>query len=149
MRILLVEDDAVLRDVMQRSLRDLGNLVDTAETLDSANYLWGVQPFDAVVLDLNLPDGNGLAALRAKCPGLKGAKAQDGAGETTLVLPLESPDGIDELLDLVRARGGRIRELRPRASLEDVFLDLMEAPVTPAATPAQQPAASAPAGAAP
>jgi ABC-2 type transport system ATP-binding protein len=87
-------------------------------------------------------DAAGLAALKARCPGLKGATTADGAGEATLVLPLESADAIDDLLDLVRGKGGRIRELRPRASLEDVFLDLMEA--APAA-----PTTAAPTGAAP
>ncbi len=65
MRILLVEDDAVLKDVIERSLEDAGNHVDTATTLAAATHLWSVQTFDAVVLDLNLPDGNGLIALRA------------------------------------------------------------------------------------
>lgn len=64
MRILLVEDDAVLRDVMLRSLGDAGHRVDGAATLDEAEHYWRVQPFDAVLLDLNLPDGNGLRALR-------------------------------------------------------------------------------------
>ncbi|MBU0588116.1 MAG: response regulator transcription factor [Gammaproteobacteria bacterium] len=64
MRILLVEDDAVLRDVMLRSLCDAGHRVDVAETRDAAVHFWRVQPFDAVLLDLNLPDGSGLQALR-------------------------------------------------------------------------------------
>ena len=64
MRILLVEDDAVLGRVMQRSLSDAGHRVDLAVTLSEARHFWSVQTFDAVLLDLNLPDGNGLAALR-------------------------------------------------------------------------------------
>lgn len=64
MRILLVEDDAVLREVMVRSLCDAGHRVDVAETRDAAAHFWRVQPFDAVLLDLNLPDGSGLQALR-------------------------------------------------------------------------------------
>ncbi len=65
MRILLVEDDAVLRQVMLRSLTDCGHRVDEATNLAEADTLWRVQPFDAVLLDLNLPDGSGLSALRA------------------------------------------------------------------------------------
>jgi len=65
MRILLVEDDAVLHQVVRQSLEDAGNHVDSAVTLADASHIWSVQPFDAVVLDLNLPDGSGLAALRA------------------------------------------------------------------------------------
>ena len=64
MRILLVEDDAVLGNVMLRSLGDAGHRVDLAVTLERARHFWRVQPFDAVLLDLNLPDGSGLTALR-------------------------------------------------------------------------------------
>ena len=55
MRILWVEDDAVLREVMARSLVDAGHRVDQAATAEDAAHLWRVQPFDAVLLDLNLP----------------------------------------------------------------------------------------------
>ena len=64
MRILLVEDDAVLGRVMLRSLGDAGHRVDLATTLDDARHFWRVQPFDAVLLDLNLPGGSGLTVLR-------------------------------------------------------------------------------------
>lgn len=64
MRILVVEDDAVLREVMLRSLCDAGHRVDTAATAADARHLWRVQPFDVVLLDLNLPDGSGLNVLR-------------------------------------------------------------------------------------
>lgn len=72
MRILLVEDDAVLREVMSLSLRDAGHRVDEAGTLEQAAHFWRVQPFDAVLLDLNLPQNaapdsplaNGLSLLR-------------------------------------------------------------------------------------
>ena len=86
MRILLVEDDAVLRDVMMRSLCDAGHRVDLATTLDEAEHYWRVQPFDAVLLDLNLPDGSGLRALR-------NARAR---GDRTPVLVLTARNRTDE-----------------------------------------------------
>ena len=55
MRILLVEDDVVLRGVMVRSLKDAGHRVDEAGNLEEAEHLWRVQAFDVVLLDLNLP----------------------------------------------------------------------------------------------
>ncbi|MDB5732809.1 MAG: DNA-binding response regulator [Variovorax sp.] len=72
MRILLVEDDIVLRDVMLRSLGEAGHRVDVARHVEEADHLWRMQPFDAVLLDLNLPAsgqaasplGSGLTALR-------------------------------------------------------------------------------------
>ncbi len=65
MRILFVEDDAVLHQVVRQSLQDAGHRVDSARTLREADHIWSVQAFDAVLLDLNLPDGSGLTALRA------------------------------------------------------------------------------------
>ncbi len=86
MRILLVEDDAVLHQVVRQSLEDAGNHVDSAATLADASHIWSVQPFDAVVLDLNLPDGSGLAALRA-------ARAR---GDRAAVLVLTARNRTDE-----------------------------------------------------
>lgn len=64
MRILLVEDDAVLGEVMRQSLMGAGHRVDLAVNAAQARHLWQVQPVDAVLLDLNLPDGSGLSVLR-------------------------------------------------------------------------------------
>lgn len=65
MRILLVEDDAVLRSVVTHSLHEAGHRVDAAATGTQADHLWRVQTFDVVLLDLNLPDCSGLSVLRA------------------------------------------------------------------------------------
>lgn len=72
MRILLIEDDPVLQQVMLRSLSDAGHRVDAASHMADAAHYWRVQPYDAVLLDLNLPldgqrnaeQGNGLQLLR-------------------------------------------------------------------------------------
>jgi len=86
MRILLVEDDTVLHAVIRDSLEDAGNRVDSAWTLEEASHIWSVQSFDAVVLDLNLPDGSGLVALRA-------ARAR---GDRSAVLVLTARNRTDE-----------------------------------------------------
>ena len=94
MRILLVEDDVVLRDVMLRSLHDAGHRIDVAGTVEEAEHLWRFQDFDAVLLDLNLPHsaharsglGSGLAALRS-------ARAR---GDRTPVLVLTARNRTDE-----------------------------------------------------
>ena len=72
MRILLIEDDAVLQTVMLRSLSDAGHRVDAASHLEEGAHFWQVQRYDAVLLDLNLPlsgrphapQGSGLQLLR-------------------------------------------------------------------------------------
>ena len=98
MRILLVEDDAALRDVMLRSLSDAGHRVDVASTVDEARHWWRVQTFDTVLLDLNLPathqerggpqaiPGNGLTLLRE-------ARAR---GDRTPVLVLTARGRLEE-----------------------------------------------------
>jgi two-component system OmpR family response regulator len=64
MRILLVEDDLTLRTTMKDSLFSGGFAVDAAASIGEALALLGSESFDAVVLDLGLPDGNGYAVLR-------------------------------------------------------------------------------------
>lgn len=86
MRFLIVEDDAVLRDVLTRSLCEAGHRIDAAASLAEAESFWAVQPYDAVVLDLNLPDGSGLTAL-------KNARRR---GDATPVLVLTARNRTDE-----------------------------------------------------
>jgi two-component system, OmpR family, response regulator len=94
MRILLVEDDTVLRDVMLRSLADAGHRIDVATNVEDADHLWRVQPFDAVLLDLNLPatasPTSGLSS------GLNALRQARGRGDRTPVLVLTARDRTDE-----------------------------------------------------
>lgn len=64
MRLLLVEDDVDLRDAVARNLGRSGFTVDTAADLTEALASVHAQPYDAIVLDLGLPDGDGLALIR-------------------------------------------------------------------------------------
>ena len=93
MRILVVEDDAVLRDVMRRSLSDAGHRVDEAATLAEADHFWRVQSFDAVLLDLNLPEG---PKGQARGSGLTALKAARARGDSTPVLVLTARDRTEE-----------------------------------------------------
>ena len=64
MRILVVEDDSVLRDGLTRSLRGAGYAVDTAQDEKLADDLLSVHAFDLFVLDLGLSGLDGLEVLR-------------------------------------------------------------------------------------
>ncbi|MFC3031507.1 response regulator [Pseudoalteromonas fenneropenaei] len=64
MRLLLVEDDAPLAEGLLQSLLKEGYSVDHAQTLAQAqNYISDGQ-VELVVLDLGLPDGDGLSLLK-------------------------------------------------------------------------------------
>ncbi|MBK6865720.1 MAG: response regulator transcription factor [Ideonella sp.] len=64
MRVLLVEDDALLRAQLRAGLEQAGYVVDEADNGRDAHHLGATEPFDAVVLDLGLPLLDGLSVLR-------------------------------------------------------------------------------------
>ena len=69
MRILVVEDDSVLADGLKVGLRLHGATLDVVASCADGQAALATDEFDAVVLDLMLPDGSGLdllTSLRAK-----------------------------------------------------------------------------------
>jgi DNA-binding response OmpR family regulator len=64
MRILIVEDDAGLRRYVRAAAEEGGFSVDEAACLDDATAHIQSVPYDAVVLDLGLPDGDGLELIK-------------------------------------------------------------------------------------
>ncbi|HEY9215671.1 MAG TPA: response regulator, partial [Ancylobacter sp.] len=64
MRLLLVEDSARLRDLVGETIRGAGWRLDTVGgRLDAEEALAATQ-YDLVLLDLGLPDGDGIEVLR-------------------------------------------------------------------------------------
>ena len=63
MRVLLVEDDAALSDAVCGYLRAKAFVVDAAPSLAQASAALHGARYAAVLLDLHLPDGDGLALL--------------------------------------------------------------------------------------
>lgn len=59
MKILVVEDDRLLNNTLCYNLSAVGYTVDSAMTKTVANQLCVKQDYDLIVLDVNLPDGNG------------------------------------------------------------------------------------------
>ena len=64
MRILVVEDEPVLRAQLAQAIAAAGHTVDSVADGAQAHYLGEVEDFDAVVLDLGLPVLDGLSVLR-------------------------------------------------------------------------------------
>ena len=64
MNILLIEDDAVLNDGLTHFLKNCGYSVSSSGTGRYALQLLQAQDFDLIVLDLGLPDIDGLEVLR-------------------------------------------------------------------------------------
>src|SRR5258708_28159898 len=76
--VLVVEDEAALRQVLQRALTRQGYRVLAAGSAETAYELLGSEHADAVLLDVRLPVMSGLAlylALLHRSPGLAGRMA--------------------------------------------------------------------------
>jgi len=85
MRILIVEDDALLGDGLASGLRALGFAVDWFRDGAAADQALANAPYEAIVLDLSLPGGDGmdwLARWRRR-------------GDNTPVLILTARDALD------------------------------------------------------
>src|SRR2546423_1871384 len=89
MRVLLVDDDAAVREALERALHLEGYEVDTAGTGLKALDRHTDDPADAIVLDLRLPDVDGLDVCRRIRAG----------GDRTPILMLTARDAIDERVE--------------------------------------------------
>ncbi|PTS75724.1 DNA-binding response regulator [Sphingomonas sp. HMWF008] len=65
MRLLLVEDNARLARLIREGLDQQGFAVDWCETVDGAEHALKINDYDLLLLDLGLPDGEGLDLVRA------------------------------------------------------------------------------------
>jgi two-component system OmpR family response regulator len=64
MRILIVEDEPTLQTQLAEGVGAAGYAVDTADNGKDAHYMGDTEPYDAVILDLGLPQMDGLSVLR-------------------------------------------------------------------------------------
>lgn len=72
--VVIIEDHAVLADSLQRALASVGGIevLDTAGTLEEGLTVTAVRRPQVVLIDANLPDGDGAAAapaVRERSPG--------------------------------------------------------------------------------
>lgn len=82
MRILVVEDDTNLNRQLKEALTDAGYAVDVAFDGEEGHFLGDTEPYDAIVLDIGLPQMDGLSVL----------EEWRRAGKTTPVLLLTARD---------------------------------------------------------
>ncbi len=61
--ILIVDDNETTVDVLRKIVQKMGHNATSALTLKKGLYLATIKEFDVVMLDVRLPDGNGIASL--------------------------------------------------------------------------------------
>ena len=93
MKLLIIEDDNSLCEIMHRALTNEGYVVETASTFrDACDKLAGYD-YDCIMLDIMLPDGNGLRLLEH-------VKSQDSSARIIIISARDSLDDKIEGLEL-------------------------------------------------
>ncbi|MEM9466360.1 MAG: response regulator transcription factor [Actinomycetota bacterium] len=93
MRLLLVEDDVSLATVVERGLREDGYAVDVSGSMIDALHQLQTNEYDVAVLDLGLPDGDGMQICR---------HIRSGSGSASPHLPvlmLTARDGLSDKVE--------------------------------------------------
>ena len=90
-KILVVDDDVRLRDLLRRYLTEQGFQVVVAENAVAMNKLWLRERYDLLVLDLMLPGEDGLAI----CRRLRGAN-----DNTPIIMLTAKGDEVDRIIGL-------------------------------------------------
>ncbi|HWD38721.1 MAG TPA: response regulator transcription factor [Fimbriimonas sp.] len=136
-RILVVEDELSVSNFLEQALRESGLQALVAHTVKAAAALWEAEKPDLVLLDLMLPDGDGLELLRERREAGSHTpvivlSARSGLADRVTGLDLGADDylpkpfSLEELLARVRAQLRRVQEA-PTTSLRcgDLEIDLL------------------------
>lgn len=86
MKLLIIEDDNSLREIMHRALVGEGYVVETAKNFFEANDKIAGYSYDCIMLDIMLPDGNGLKLL----------EQIKGLGKSDRVIIISARDSLDD-----------------------------------------------------
>ncbi|HEY1354305.1 MAG TPA: response regulator [Ktedonobacteraceae bacterium] len=118
-RILLVEDDAVIRDLVRRNFQVRGYEVCQAADAHSALAHLQAAPIDLVILDINLPDLSGwdVSRIALQRGWLRPQVSREMVGDEGTVLATLPV----VVLSAVRVSLARLREFHPLAYLPRPF----------------------------
>ncbi|WP_167597652.1 response regulator transcription factor [Leeuwenhoekiella sp. ZYFB001] len=89
MKILIIEDEPQMLDNMRRTLEQEQYLVESAATYTEALDKIGAYAYDCILLDVMLPDGNGLKILKE----LKAQQKEEG------VIIVSANDSLDDRIE--------------------------------------------------
>jgi two-component system copper resistance phosphate regulon response regulator CusR len=136
MRFLLAEDDEGLSKVLARGLREKAYAVDVAADGDEALYLARISPYDAIILDINLPridgltvcrtlreEGSAVRILMLTARGRTEDRVQglDSGADDYMSKPFEFEELLARLRALLRRRGDQVED--SSYTLHDLTLD--------------------------
>ncbi len=111
-RVLVIDDDELLCQMMSRHLQLMRHEARCALTLGQGLALLRREPFDVVLLDVQLPDGNGLTAIPQ-------VRESPGHPEVIIITGQGDPDGAE-----LAIQSGAWAYLEKPVSLKDTALQL-------------------------
>jgi two-component system response regulator TctD len=132
MRLLLIEDSTRLRELLTERVHDAGWRLDAVATSAEAEAAAGLVAYDLALLDLGLPDGDGIALIRTLRKGGFGApilvitargaiddrvSALDSGADDYLVKPFNHTELLARCRALLRRRSSAVVELFEVASI--------------------------------
>jgi DNA-binding response OmpR family regulator len=85
-KILIIDDDRSICSLLQAVIRKIGHESDSVQSLEDGHKKAVTATYDVVLLDVNLPDGNGLSLL----PKLKDSPSPP---EVIIITGEGDPDG--------------------------------------------------------
>jgi heavy metal response regulator len=141
MRLLIVEDEKRIQDFLSRGLESAGYAVDVAGDGNTAVEMVHATEYDLIILDLNLPDMDGLQVLqkirnRKVSPPVLILSARDAVDDRVKGLEhgaddyLVKPFAFVEMLARVRALLRRGQPTPERLQVGDLLLDCIRRKVT-------------------
>jgi two-component system KDP operon response regulator KdpE len=144
LRVLIVEDDREIRTMMQSSLSVEGFDVQTAVSLSESRALLRHTPPDIVVLDLGLPDGDGVELVHevrqhhslpiiivsARHQEAQKIQLLDAGADDYLVKPFSVGELLARIRVALRHRGTALAAAVTVHTLDDLHIDLETRAVT-------------------
>jgi two-component system, OmpR family, response regulator QseB len=119
MRALLVEDDSMLGDTLRAGLVQDGHVIDWVTTTRTATAAIATTRYDAILLDLGLPDGDGMDVIRSvrrhgHATPILVLTARDSVSERVRALDAGADDYLIKPFDLDEL-AARLRAIRRRS----------------------------------
>lgn len=148
MRFLLVEDDVALAASLARGLREQAYAVDVATDGEDALFQASISPYDAIILDVNLPKVDGFtvcrrirqseSAVRILMLTARGntedrVQGLDSGADDYLAKPFEFEELVARLRALLRRRGDYVD--RTSLHIDDLEIDFTAQRVTRGGAP--------------
>jgi len=145
MKLLLVEDNPLLVAELEKQLKQAGYITDVTDKAIEADYLTKETDYDCVILDIGLPDGNGLSLvtqwrergistpvimLTARSQWHEKVEGFNAGADDYLGKPFHTQELLARIQALIHRAHGRVNSLSKQLCYAGVNLDENEQKVT-------------------